>query len=47
MTRWLRITLALTIGLIGGQVAWAAEREKVDFGVGSAPGASVYIQVDL
>jgi len=39
--------LALVAILAGWQMTWAAEREKVDFGVGSAPGASVYIQVDL
>lgn len=47
MQRLLRVALALAIVLAGRQMAWAAEREKVDFGVGSAPGGSVYIQVDL
>lgn len=47
MRRLLRVTLALAIVLAGQQMARAAEREKVDFGVGSAPGGSVYIQVDL
>jgi sulfonate transport system substrate-binding protein len=41
------VALTRIIALAGWQVAWAAEREKVDFGVGSAPGESVYIQVDL
>src|SRR5574341_120543 len=39
--------LALVIVLAGWQMTRAAEREKVNFGVGSAPGGSVYIQVDL
>jgi NitT/TauT family transport system substrate-binding protein len=41
------IALTLAIALAGWQPVWGAEREKVSFGVGSAPGASVYIQVDL
>ncbi len=47
MRRHTMITLALVIGLAGWKAAWAADTEKVVFGVGSAPGASVYIQVDL
>jgi NitT/TauT family transport system substrate-binding protein len=39
--------LVLAVALASWQTAGAGEREKVDFGVGSAPGASVYIQVDL
>jgi NitT/TauT family transport system substrate-binding protein len=47
MPRALGITLALVIILAGSQMARGAKPEKVDFGVGSAPGGSVYIQVDL
>jgi NitT/TauT family transport system substrate-binding protein len=42
-----RSALALVVVLAAWQMTWAAEREKVEFGVGSAPGGSVYIQVDL
>ncbi len=47
MGRWGRVALALAAILIAWYPAQAGEKDKVDFGVGSAPGASVYIQVDL
>lgn len=47
MEKRLALALAVAATLIGWQGTWAAEKEKVDFGVGSAPGSSVYIQVDL
>ncbi|MGE5850000.1 MAG: ABC transporter substrate-binding protein [Candidatus Methylomirabilota bacterium] len=47
MGKLLRSMVVLFVILAGWQAAWPAEKEKVDFGVGSAPGASVYIQVDL
>jgi NitT/TauT family transport system substrate-binding protein len=47
MQKTLGIALAAVTTLVGWHATWAAEKEKVDFGVGSAPGSSVYIQVDL
>ncbi len=44
MTRMLAMVLSV---LAVAADALAAEKEKVTFGVGSAPGASVYIQVDI
>ncbi len=39
------VLLVLGVTLLGGRAAFPAE--KLDFGVGSAPGSPVYIQVDL